>query len=181
VRRGNRSRNEVLGRIAGLSLIACGLAEAPVLTPLPAPLSSFLASHPQARLSAVASGLTGARNLRLQPDGSLLLDAPGESLEYRLAARTDGGADVLLSARELGDGRGQVSRGLTTLVDLEWLPRERATDELELPPERFQVVEEFARVPETDVALAPDGTVFVADLAAGFVYRVTFPPATSAE
>jgi hypothetical protein len=68
---------------------------------------------------------------------------------------------------------------LTTLVDLEWLPRERATDEFELPAERFQVVAAVARLPGTEGALAADGTVFVADLAAGLVYRVTFPPSPS--
>jgi hypothetical protein len=170
-----------LGRIAGLSVLAWGLAEAPMLTPLPAPLSSFLASHPEARLSAIASGLIEARNFRLHPDGSLLLDAPGDSLEYRLTPRVDGRADVLLAARELRDEFRHAGRGLTTLVDLEGVPRGGASDEFELPPDRFRIVRAFARVGETEVALAPDGTVFVADLAAGFIYRVTFPPAASTQ
>ena len=169
-----------MGRIAGLSLFAWGFAEAPILTPLPDPLSSYLASHPQARLSAIASGLTGARNFRVQSDGSLLLDAPGNALEYQLVPRADGGADVLLAAREMRDEPAQLGRGVTTLVDLEWLPRERVMDEPELPPDHFQGVRAFARDPETEVALGPEGTVFVADLAAGFVYRLTFARATSA-
>jgi hypothetical protein len=169
-----------LGRIAGLSLLAWGFAEAPGLTPLPAPLASFVASHPQARLTVMASGLTEARNLRLQSDGSVWLDAPGDSLEYRVTPRAEGNTEVLLAAREMSDERSLVTPGLATLVDLEWLPRDATfNDDVELPAEILVAVGALAHAPDTEFALAPDGTLFVAALDAGFLYEVTFPAATS--
>jgi hypothetical protein len=173
-------RARVVGRIAGLSLLAWGTTEAPTLTPLPAPLAVLVSSNDEARLSVIASGLTGAHNLRLQPDGSLLLDAPGDSLEYRVTPQPDGGAYVLLAAREMHDDSARAPPALATFVRLEWPPGDGiVADEFELPPESLEIARALARVPETETAVAPDGAMFVAAVDAGIVYRVTVPASTA--
>jgi hypothetical protein len=123
---GNRvSRAKVFGRIAGLSLLALGPTEAHILTPLPAPLSALRATNPDAEVAVIASGLEKARNLRLLSDGSLLLDAPGESLEYRVTPRADGGADVLLAAAEMREGSSRLIGRCRRRVS-KWRRRSRA-------------------------------------------------------
>jgi hypothetical protein len=49
----------------------------------------------------------------------------------------------------------------------------------ELPRESLAAVLALTRVPETEAAVAPDGTLFVAALEAGIVYRVSMPGPTS--
>src|SRR5688500_18914224 len=106
MRSGNRiGRAKAFGRMTGLSMLVCGPAGAPLTAPLPSARAALLSSTPHAQLSVVASGLTDARNRRLRADGTLVLDAPGESLECRVTPRAEGGADVLLAAREMLDER----------------------------------------------------------------------------
>jgi hypothetical protein len=166
--------------MTGLSVLVCGSIGAPILTPLPTSLAALLSSNPHAQLSVVASGLTEARNLRLKADGTLVLDAPGESLEYRVAPRAEGGADVLLAAHEMLDELDPALPGAATPVDLEWTRRHEAeAGGFELPRESLAAVLALTRVPETEAAVAPDGTLFVAALEAGIVYRVSMPGPTS--
>jgi hypothetical protein len=174
MRSGDRNgRAKVFGRIAGLSL-GCGSTQAPILTPLPGPLAALVSSDSRTELSVVASGLADPLNLRVQPDGSLVLDAPGESLEYRITPYPDGGAEVLLAAREMRDELIHASRVGATLVGLDWAPH-RGTEagDCVAPRETLEAAKALARVPRTEAALAPDGTLLVAALDAGIVYRVT--------
>jgi hypothetical protein len=181
MRSGNRiGRAKVFGRIAVLPLLVCGSIEAPTLTPLPTPLAALLSANPLAQLSVVASGLTEARNLRLQTDGSLRLDAPGDALEYRVTPRADGGADVLLAAREMLDELDRASPSAATPVHLDRTPGlEPEADDFDLPRESLETARALARVPQTEAAVAPDGTLFVAAIDEGIVYRVTIPARTS--
>ena len=175
MRSGDRNgRAKVFGRIAGLSLLACGSTQAPILTPPPGPLAALVSSNSRAELSVVASGLADPLNLRVQPDGSLVLDAPGESLEYRITPYPDGGAEVLLAAREMRDELVHAARSGATLAGIDWTPRrDTEAGDCELPRDTFEAAKSLARLPRTEAALAPDGTLLVAALDAGIVYRVT--------
>jgi hypothetical protein len=180
MRSGNRHRAKVSGRITGLSLLVCGSMQAPILAPLPPPLAELLTSSSHARLTVLATGLTEARGLRLQSDGSLRLDAPGDSLEYRINPRDEGGADVLLAAVELQDEGIHADAASATLVHHEWtLGDAMEGHDVELPAESLEAAKAVARIAQTEAALAQDGTLFVAALDAGILYRVTFAAQTS--
>jgi hypothetical protein len=115
--------------------------------------------------------------LRLLPDGSLSLDAPGESLEYRLMPRPDGDADVLLAAREMQSHltTPDADEGVATQVRHSTSAEAADIAEFELPAENLELARSLAVLPKTEAAVAPDGTVFVVALDAGMVYRVTLP------
>jgi hypothetical protein len=182
VRSGNRNATDrVFGRIAVLSMLASGWAEAPPPASLPAPLASLIAKDPHANVSILARGIPGAQNPRLQRDGSLLFDAPGDSLEYHVMPRPDGGADVWLAARELRAQPNDSSNAVATPVNLGPGPRlDAASDaaiirEAGLPRETLALAQSIARESGTATALASDGTLYVAELETGIVYRVALP------
>jgi hypothetical protein len=182
VRSANRNASgKVFSRIAGLSLLAFGLAEAPEPMALPLPLASLLARAPHANISIVAYGIPEARNLRLRRDGTLLLDAPGDSLEYRVMLQRDGSAEVWLAARELHALPSRSTNHLPTPVHLEWGRRlDAPIVNLALQQELLVLAQSLAREPATEAVLAPDGTMYIAALEAGIIYRVAIPRAVQA-
>jgi hypothetical protein len=175
-----------IAAIVGLTCaIAASLAMRPTDPVRPTPsaaVAAALSGHPDVDVSVHATGIDGAMNLRMDPDGTLLLDAPGNALVYRLTPRDGGGADVWLVAREWqAAGRPVAHEALARDRDLEFVATRRdlrlvayeAARELPMAPSALSLARRLERIRGLEAILAPDASIFVNDTASGVVYRIS--------
>jgi glucose/arabinose dehydrogenase len=137
--------------------------------------------------SVYARGITGARDLTLLPDGTLTLTSGGQ--RYEIAPPTaDSPATLMRVAAELDRATGTDPATLATraprFVEMRW---NAASGELaysvnpgtgvrvDVPGPTLAFARRLARR-HAEVALAPDGSLFVADARAGAVWRVRRGP-----
>jgi len=113
-----------------------------------------------------ARDIAGARDLRVDTDGTLRLRGDSESFEIT-PPRDDSPRMVMRVASEIQDDT--VIQATARAVPL--APQAPVTNGPVLP-ETVALARELARQRFTDVALAPDGTLFVSDARAGVVYQV---------
>lgn len=134
--------------------------------------------------SVYALGIDGARDIDMRADGTLTLRGDGERFEIvpptaeepvmvmRVAAELDESADAqpaMLATRAPGFVRLRWNAGSGEL-GYELTPALGAG--IPVSPQTLRLARRLARHHRADVALAPDGTLFVADARAGAVWRV---------
>jgi len=136
--------------------------------------------------SLYVRGITGARELRLAADGTLTLRGTARDDRFEIVPPTDDSpATVMRVAAELDDPRatGTATRAVQAprFVRLRWNAASGELDYTVAPahaervpvaPRTLALARKLARQPQADVAIAPDGTLFVADSLAGAVWRV---------
>jgi hypothetical protein len=113
-----------------------------------------------------ARDIAGARDLRVGTDGTLTLRGDSASFEIT-PPRDDSPRMVMRVARELD--RDAVVQA--TALAAPMAPEVPITD-VRVLPETLALARALARQSFTDVALAPDGTLYVSDARAGVVYQV---------
>ena len=143
---------------------------------------------PQGFIASVyVRGIAGARELRLAADGTLTLRGTAQDDRFEILPPTDDSpATVMRVAAELDDPR---TTGIATLavqaprfVRLRWNAKSGELDYTVAPahaervpvvaPRTLALARKLARQPQADVAISPDGTLFVSDSHAGAVWRV---------
>jgi hypothetical protein len=113
-----------------------------------------------------ARDLAGACDLRVDADGTLRLRANSATIEIK-PPRDDSPMMILRVASELDQ---QLTNQATALAaPLETRPM---TIPLPISMETLALARELDQLKSTDVALSPDGTLYVADARAGVVYEV---------
>lgn len=133
-----------------------------------------------------ARGIPGARDLTVQPDGTLTLLGRAQRDQFEIAPPTaDAPVTVMRVATEL-DAPEVVADAMLPVqapnfVHLHW---NAASSELAyaltpeigqgipVAPRTLALARSLARHHRADVALAPDGAIFVADSRAGAVWRI---------
>jgi hypothetical protein len=149
---------------AALVVSGCALAGA----------ASLHAEAAHADISIYATGIEGAENLRLLPDGTLLLDAPGKSLIYRLTPRDDGAADVWLIARELQQGPAQHAHpALAVITTSPPVGEADLTHEPSPTPAALRLTRKLDRICGIEAVLGADAAIYVNSAKAGVVYRIS--------
>jgi hypothetical protein len=116
--------------------------------------------------SIYARDLAGARDLRLQADGTLRLRADVATFEIT-PPRDDSPMMVLRVATELEQDASLSATALAAPVDARPM-----TIPLPISMETLALARELDQQKSRDVALSPDGTLYVADARAGVVYQV---------
>lgn len=113
-----------------------------------------------------ARDLAGARELRIAADGTLRLRCNAATFEIT-PPRDDSPMLVLRVATELDNAEATPAAALAA-------PLNFATMTIPLPisMETLALARELDQLTATDVALSPDGTLYVADARAGVVYKV---------
>jgi hypothetical protein len=113
-----------------------------------------------------ARNLAGARELHVDADGTLRVRGNEATFEIR-PPRDDSPLMILRVATELDQ------EGLTPAAPLA-APLESETMTIPIPVsmEILALARELDQLKSTDVALSPDGTLYVADARAGIIYRV---------
>jgi glucose/arabinose dehydrogenase len=114
----------------------------------------------------VARDLAGACDLHIDADGTLRLRANSATIEIK-PPRDDSPMLILRVATELDQESTLPATALTA-------PLESETMAIPLPisMETLALARELDQRTSTDVALSPDGTLYVADARAGVVYQV---------
>lgn len=133
-----------------------------------------------------ARGIPGARDLAVQPDGTLTLLGRAHRDRFEIAPPTaDAPVTVMRVATEL-DAPGIAADAMLPVqapnfVHMRW---NAASSELAyaltpeigrgipIAPQTLALARSLARRHHADVALAPDGAIFVADSRAGAVWRI---------
>jgi glucose/arabinose dehydrogenase len=133
-----------------------------------------------------ARGIPGARHLAVLPDGRILLQGRGRSDCFEIAPPTaDEPVTVMRVATELDAPDAAADATLAVhapnFVQLRW---NAASGELAyaltpdagqgipISPQTLTLARSLARHRHSDVALAPDGTLFLADSRAGAVWHI---------
>jgi hypothetical protein len=113
-----------------------------------------------------ARDLAGARELRIAADGTLRLRCNAATFEIT-PPRDDSPMMVLRVATELDSEEAMPTTALAA-------PLESTAMIIPLPisMETLALARELDQLTSTDVALSPDGTLYVADARAGIVYQV---------
>jgi hypothetical protein len=134
--------------------------------------------------SVYARGIDAPRNLDVRPDGTLTLDGGRDRFEIA-PATADQPLTVMRVAAELDtlgrrDGAG-VAMIAPRFVKLRWNAdsgelayslRPDTGARIPIARRTLDLARRFAQARKTDVAMAPDGTLYVADTRAGAVWRV---------
>ena len=113
-----------------------------------------------------ARDLAGACNLRVDADGTLRLRANSATIEIK-PPRDDSPMMILRVATELDQQLTNQATALAAPLDTQPM-----TIPLPISMETLALARELDQLKSTDVALSPDGTLFVADARAGVVYEV---------
>ncbi len=113
-----------------------------------------------------ARDIAGARDLRVDADGTLTLR--GDSDYFEITPPRDDSPRMIM----------RVARGIETDTHIQAtalaapLAPQAPVTHIPVVPETLALARALARRHFTDVALAPDGTLFVSDARAGVVYQV---------
>jgi hypothetical protein len=134
--------------------------------------------------SVYARGIEGARDLGMRPDGTLTLRGDGENFEI-VPPTADEPVMVLRVAAELDttDAADPATLAVQAprFVQLRWnagsgelgyVLTPAAGAGIPVSPQTLRLARRLTRHHRADVALAPDGSLFVADPRAGAVWRV---------
>src|SRR5262245_26475858 len=117
--------------------------------------------------SIYARDLAGARDLRIAPDGTLTLRS-GESREtVEITPPLDDAPKLVMRVATELESHAEALQ-VTALAAPLSLTR---TTDIPVAPEIIALARRLARPRFADVALAPDGTLFVADARNGIVYQ----------
>jgi len=134
--------------------------------------------------SIYASGIDGARNLDVRPDGTLTLD--GRDDRFEIAPSTaDEPVTVMRVAAELDASRGADVAALAAraprFVELRWNANSgelryalesAAGAGIAIAPRTLDLARRLARHHHANVAMAPDGSLYFADSRAGAIWRI---------
>jgi hypothetical protein len=113
-----------------------------------------------------ASDLAGACDLRVDADGTLRLRARSATIEIK-PPRDDSPMMILRVATELDQEPALPATALAAPLELEPM-----AIPLPISMETLALARELDRRTLMDVALSPDGTLYVADARAGVIYQV---------
>ncbi|HTU66064.1 MAG TPA: hypothetical protein VMF52_08950 [Steroidobacteraceae bacterium] len=144
--------------------------------------------------SVYARDLPGARALAIEPDGTLTLRGRRDTYEI-LPPRDDQPVTVMRVATELDDLDDAAAENATLAVsvpgfvhlswhadssEIAYTVASGAGAGIPVPPRTLALARTLASARFTDVALAPDGTLFVADPRRGTVWQIrpANPPRT---
>ena len=135
-------------------------------------------------VSLVASGIEGARDLDVRGDGTLTLRSGADRYEIRPSTASEP-VTILRVAAELDVPRNTDAASLAvqspTFVRMRW---DAASGELgyavtpaegtglTVSPQTLSLARRLARRHDSDVALAPDGSLFMTDSRAGAVWHI---------
>lgn len=114
-----------------------------------------------------ARDIAGARDLRIDADGTLTLRGDAASFEIT-PPRFDSPRMVMRVAAEL---EGDANTAQVTALSAPLPPRPTATN-IPVAPETLALARALASREFRDVVLAPDGALYVSDARAGVVYQV---------
>ena len=135
--------------------------------------------------SVYASGIDGARDLVVRPDGTLTLRGDADRFEIQ-PSTADAPVTVLRVAPELDEPRSADDAALAVqaprFVQMRWdassgelayalTPAANATG-IPVPAQTLALARTLAHRPDADVAMAPDGSLFLADSRAGAVWHI---------
>jgi glucose/arabinose dehydrogenase len=140
---------------------------------------------PGLEVSVYAEGVTDARGITLGDDGTLFVGTPQQGLVYAIAAPLGDakprvsllasdvqGAHAVIGSADVTASLDDLQRRLApnTLDELVGYASNPATGEITLTG--IELADSAAGKSTGDVAVAPDGSMFVADGDAGVVYRI---------
>ncbi len=172
-----------------------------LLVSIAAVFAAGCARHPQPEVAVYAEGITGARGLTLDDDGTLFVGNPRQARMYAISPPLDGGpGTVMILAPQLQDPYGLELRAGHYLpasarhdscegrfdwsADQQWLddaanPASALATPGAIEGMTIEGMTEERRVAlehPVDAVMAPDGALFVADDRAGVIYRISFRP-----